>query len=309
MAQPWYRKESYVVTGIILTFAAIFLLLFALSSRAQKNKEPKKQICITFNELPESNSFAEADRDALAYLILQTLKQHEVSAAGFVVGERVESSFDILGQWLNEGHVLGNMTYSNQDLNELGIEKFIENTQMGHDAIEQMLEGFGQKKRYFRFPFLHYGSDLESKRQVGLYLEHMNYTIAHATVVPEDYLYNLQLEKMGKVPDSAEFLRLLNEYINSVLDELERQERLAKELMGRPVRQILLLHFNRLNAVYLDEMLTAIEDMGYEFVSLDKALQDDMYDIAEGYYGGRGVSYTEMLLESNPDMIPAQPRE
>lgn len=308
MARPWYRNESYVVTGVTLVFAVIFLLFLAISGRAQK-KEPKKEICITFNELPESHSFQDADREALAYLILQTLKAHEVTAAGFVVGERVESSFDLLGQWLNEGHVLGNMTYSNQDLHEIGIEKFIENTQMGHDAIEQMIEGFGQKKRYFRFPFLHYGNDIEAKRQVMLYLEHMNYTVAHATVIPEDYLYNLTLEKMGRVPDSAEFERLLNEYINSVLDELERQEALAKELMGRPVRQILLLHFNRLNAVYLDEMLTAMEDMGYEFVSLDKALNDELYDIAEGYFGGRGVSYIEMLLESNPDMIPAQPRE
>lgn len=308
MARPWYRNESYVVTGVTLVFAVIFLLFLAISGRAQK-KEPKKEICITFNELPESHSFQDADREALAYLILQTLKAHEVTAAGFVVGERVESSFDLLGQWLNEGHVLGNMTYSNQDLHEIGIEKFIENTQMGHDAIEQMIEGFGQKKRYFRFPFLHYGNDIEAKRQVMLYLEHMNYTVAHATVIPEDYLYNLTLEKMGRVPDSAEFERLLNEYINSVLDELERQEALAKELMGRPVRQILLLHFNRLNAVYLDEMLTAMEDMGYEFVSLDKALNDEMYDITEGYFGGRGVSYIEMLLESNPDMIPAQPRE
>jgi len=308
MARPWYRKETYVVTLITLAFAALFLLFLAISGRAQ-DKRPTKEICITFNGLPEAHSFEDADREALAYLILQTLKQHEVEAAGFVVGERVEASFDLLGQWLNEGHVLGNMTYSNQDLHEIGIEKFIENVQMGHKAIEQMLEGFGQKKRYFRYPFMHYGNTLESKRQVALFLEHMNYTIAHATVIPEDYLYNLTLEKMGRVPDSAEFERLLNEYINSVLDELERQEMAAQELMGRPVRQILRLQFNRLNAVYLDEMLMAMKDMGYTFVSLDRALQDEMYDIAEGYYGGRGVGYIDMLLESNPDMIPAAPRE
>jgi peptidoglycan/xylan/chitin deacetylase (PgdA/CDA1 family) len=289
----------------------VLAMLVPTASFAQsdsKKKTPKKEICLTFDELPEAASFGESDRNAIAYLTLQTLKSYEIKAAGFVVGERVGTSFDILGQWLNEGHTLGNMTYSNQDLNEIGIENFIENIRLGGEAIEQMIEGFGQKKHYFRYPFLHYGDNVETKRQIEMYLEHMDYSVAHATVIPEDYLYNLTLEKLGKVPDSIAFWSLMNEYVNHVIDEVERQEAMAMELMGRPVRQILLLHFNRLNAVFLEEIILALKDIGYEFVTLDRALADDVYTMPEGYFEGRGVSYLEMVIKSNPDMLPAQPR-
>jgi len=98
----------------------------------------------------------------------------------------------------------------------------------------------------------------------------------------------------------------MNEYINHVLDELERQERLAQDIMGRPVKQILLLRANRLNAVYLDELLGALKEEGYEFVGLDSALKDEIYEIPEDYLGLKGVSFLEMIVQSNPDMMPAQ---
>ncbi|MEW6413322.1 MAG: polysaccharide deacetylase family protein [Candidatus Zixiibacteriota bacterium] len=271
-----------------------------------KSKKSNKQICITFDELPASESFGETDRSAITYLLLETLKKHNVKAAGFVVGDQIEGSFDILGEWLNNGHIIGNMTYSNQDLHELGIEQFIKDIVAGNDALETMLKGFGQKGRYFRYPFLHYGSTVEAKDEVRLYLDENDYTVVHASVVIEDYLYNLSFEKMGTIPDSAEYDNLLNEYVNHVLDEIERMERLSKQILGRPCRHILRLKANRLNAVFLDEMLTAIEDMGYGFIPLDQALDDELYSAPEAYFGLRGVSYLQMIMESDSDYLPAE---
>ena len=269
-------------------------------------KTPTKAICLTFNELPAARGFVDADKEAVNYLILQALRKHEVKATGFVLGENIENSFDVLGQWLNEGHVLGNMTYSNQDLHDLGIEQFIHDIKLGAEALYPMLSGFGQKARYFRYPFLHYGTTVEAKAEIELYLDHQKYKVAHATVVPEDYIYNLTLEKLGKIPDSAEYEILMNEYINHVLDEIERAEENAKLIMGRPVRQILLLRANRLNAVFLDEILTQIKKMDYEFISLDRALKDKLYQHSEAYFGPRGVGWLDMIKFSNPDLLPAE---
>lgn len=276
-------------------------------SQAKKSgKRKTREICLTFDELPVATSFTETDRTAITYLILETLTRHKVKAAGFVVGDQIGDSFDILGEWLNNGHLLGNMTYSLQDLHELGIEQFIHDIRGGSEALETMLKGFGQKRRYFRYPFLHYGNTVESKRQINLYLEEHNYVVAHATVTVEDYLYNLSLEKMGKIPDSAAYENLLNEYLNHVLDEIERSEQMAMLVLKRPCRQILQLRANRLNAVFLDEMLTAIEEMGYKFISLNRALKDKLYSAPEAYFGTRGVSYIEMIRGSDPDHLPAE---
>ncbi|MEW5796142.1 MAG: polysaccharide deacetylase family protein [Candidatus Zixiibacteriota bacterium] len=264
-----------------------------------------KQIAITFDELPAARSFDEVDRQAINDTILAVLKRHKVKAAGFVIGEQIEGAYDILGAWLNQSHRLGNQTFSGQDYNELTPEQFITDIRRGADALEPMLSGFGQKKRYFRFPFLHYGDTPERRKAVTPFLNDRGYVVAPATVLPEDYLYNLNLLKLGKTPDSAKFERLLNDYINHVLDELERVERLAENLVGRQIRHILLLRANQLNAAYLDELLMALEAAGYSFVSLDEALKDKVYKMTEGYYSLKGVGYLDMIEQSDPDLLPA----
>jgi len=297
----------YGLLGIVAIILVILFVSPSLYGQSEgKKAQPSKEICITFDELPAAKSFGEVDRTAVTYLILQALKKHDVKAAGFVVGDQIEGSFDLLGDWLNNGHILGNMTYTNQDLHQLGIEQFIADIKSGEDALKTMLDGFGQKQLYFRYPFLHYGTDAETKKQVKLYLDTNDYTVVHASVVIEDYLYNLTLEKLGKTPDSSQFDALLNEYVNHVLDEIELMETVARQALGRPCRHILRLKANRLNAVFLDEMLTAIEDLGYRFISLDRALDDQLYHEPEAYFGSRGVSYLYMIQLSDPDYLPAE---
>ncbi len=270
------------------------------------NRSGVREICVTFDELPAAKSFEEVDREAITYLILDALKRHKVSSTGFVVGQEIGQSFDILGQWLNQGHMLGSMTFSNQDYNYIGIEAFLADIRRGMDAVEPMLAGFGQKQRYFRYPYLHYGSTTEEKKQAALFIEDRNLQVVHATIVPEDYLFNLSLEKLGRFPDSASFENLRNEYLNHVLDEMERVERLALELVKRPVKHILLLRANRLNAVYLDDLLGIIEEAGYGFIDLDRALKDKVYSQKEAYYSLKGVGYLDMIRQSNPDLLPAE---
>jgi peptidoglycan/xylan/chitin deacetylase (PgdA/CDA1 family) len=293
---------------LAVCFLALLVIVFSPDlCRGDKGKKDQvKEVCITFDELPAAKGFQAVDKNAITYLILGALKRHDVRAAGFVVGEDIEGAADLLGQWLNDGHTLGSMTYSNPDLHVLGIEQFISDVKTGAEAVEPMLNGFGQKQRYFRYPFLHYGNTVEAREQVALFLEHKKLRVAHATVVVEDYLYNLTLEKLGKVPDSVEYESLLNEYVNHVLDEVERAEKAAMQMVGRPVRQILQLRANRLNAVYLDEMLSALEDMGYTFIDLGRALKDEVYRMNEAYFGAKGVGYLDMIRLSNPDLIPAE---
>ena len=265
----------------------------------------KKQICITFDELPVAHAFDEPTAGEVLRPIMDALKKHEVKAAGFVVGQNIGASFDLLGEWLNNGNRIGNETYSFTDLHEVSIEAFIRDLMSGDKELETMLSGFGQKPRYFRYPYLHYGTTIEAQRAVDIYLEDHNIQVAHATVVVDDYLYNLSLQKIGGPPDSAQYDELLNEYVNHVLDQIEATEKLSIKLLGRRCRQILQLRANRLNALFIDEMLTAIKNLGYEFISLDAALRDEVFEQAHGYFGPRGIGYIQMLEQSNPDLIPA----
>ena len=125
------------------------------SSTKQKSKKKKNyQIAITFDELPVSNSFKEFNRDSINSNILAALKKHKVKAAGFVVGIRVEESYDLIGQWLNQGHRLGSQTFSYLDYNSTETNAFLKDIVSGSEILEPMLSGFGQKPRFFRFALL-----------------------------------------------------------------------------------------------------------------------------------------------------------
>ena len=290
---------------LLIVLSLIVVQTISTAPNSKKNKT-KKEICISFDELPVAVGFQDVDREAVSYLILQALKKYEVKAIGFVVGEEIHESFDLLGEWLNSGHAMGNMTFSNQDFNQLSIGQFIDDIKRGEKELAPMLQGFGQKKRYFRYPYLHYGNSSEKKDQLGLYLDNKKYAVVPATVVIEDYLYNMSLDKMGKEPDTTDYFTLMNEYINHVLDEIEASEQLSIEVLGRPCKQILKLRSNRINAVFLDEMLGAIKALGYTFITVEKALNDKAFHRPEAYFGSGTVNFLQMLKDSDPDHLPAQ---
>jgi len=291
---------------ITLMLGLALLSLFIAPVCQAQSKKKSKEMCVTFDELPASRAFGEVDVEALNYLILQGLRNHEIKAAGFVVGSYIEESFDILGQWLNEGHALGNLTNSNQDYHQIDIKSFISDITKGYEILEPMLSGFGQKQKYFRFPYLHYGTKLKSKEAVNIYLEDQDMVTVHATIVVDDFLYNLTMEKLGKIPDSNSLKQLSHEYIEHIILKIQDAELKSKQILGRSCRQILQFRANRINAVLLEEILTAIENLDYKFVSLERALNDKLYGRAEAYYGARGVGFLDMILESDPDHLPAE---
>jgi peptidoglycan/xylan/chitin deacetylase (PgdA/CDA1 family) len=303
---------KFIKENQFLHISLIILLLFAffepakIESQAQeKSNGPSKQIAITFDGLPATESFSEVDAAWVMNRMMAALDSHKVEAVGFVIGKNIGDNYDLLGEWLNHKHKIGNMTFTGSDYNEMSIESFIQDIREGGDALEMMLTGVGQKERYFRYPYLHYGMEPESKRQAKLFLQQTGTVISHATVLVEDYLYNLSFQKLD-LDDTVAVDNLAYEYISHLLDQITSSEQAARELVGRRCRQILRLNANPLNAYLLDEILLVLEEEGYSFISLDKALSDKVFKMPEGYVGMRGVGYLDMLLLTDPDLLPAQ---
>jgi len=273
---------------------------------ADDKSEAKGEICITLDDLPVVRVHDRIERLMITDEILYTLEEFGVNAAGFVVGNNIEGDYDILEAWLGAGHTLGNHTYSHPDLNEVPEKLYIEDIARGAGAIEDILTDAGQEKRYFRYPNLHYGRTYETKKAVREYLDKQGYVIAHVSVDTEDFVYNLQFEKISRNMDSLDYVRLGNEYIDHIMEKLEAAEKLSQEIMGRPIKHILLLHANRINAAFLYDLLSEISLRGYRFISLDRALTDPVYSTPEAYIGPKGLSYPERLSKTDPDMLPAR---
>lgn len=292
--------------------AVLAVIMMRIGGEAQhrpipvQDKTKPQQICVTFDDLPVVRVHDRIERLMITDEILFTLEESGVTAAGFVVGDNIEGDLDILKTWRAAGHVLGNHTFSHPDINEVPQRLYQQDIEKGHQAIEDILAETGQKRRYFRYPYLHYGNTLAVKEAVREYLDDQGYEIGHISIDTDDFAYNLQFEKIYEAADSIEFVRLGEEYIDHVMERLEAAEDLAREITGRSVKHILLLHANRLNGTFLPDLLAEISARGYRFITLDEALADPLYAIPESYIGPKGLSYLERLEKTDPDFLPAR---
>jgi peptidoglycan/xylan/chitin deacetylase (PgdA/CDA1 family) len=237
--------------------------------------------------------------------ILFTLEEFGVTAAGFVLGNNIEGDFDILESWLEAGHTLGSHSYSHPDLNDVPHELYTNDIEKGNDVIEDLLTAAKQTKRYFRYPSLHYGNTYDVKIAVADYLDKQGYIVAHVSIDTDDFAYNLQFEKINQLGDSIKYVQLGDEYLDHVVERIKEAEKIAADLLGRPVKHILLLHANRLNSAFLADLLSEISAQGYSFIPLDEALTDPIYSMPDSYVGPKGLSVLEKLSKSDPDMLPA----
>lgn len=79
------------------------------------NRTAVKKVSFTFDDGP-SKEYTEQ--------ILDTLKQYGVKATFFIIGKNAEKSPEILKKIFDEGHELGNHTYSHPDLRKISEENF-----------------------------------------------------------------------------------------------------------------------------------------------------------------------------------------
>lgn len=83
--------------------------------------------------------------------ILQILKEHQVEAAFFCIGRRIEENKDLLKQVYDEGHLIGNHSYSHDLWFDLfSTQKMNRDLQMMNEAMHKVT---GVKPRLFRPPY------------------------------------------------------------------------------------------------------------------------------------------------------------
>ncbi|WP_197046731.1 polysaccharide deacetylase family protein [Oceanobacillus salinisoli] len=101
----------------------------------------EKRIALTFDDGPEVTYTTQ---------ILEILREKDVKATFFVVGERVRKYPEQLRQMYQDGHAIGNHTWDHPHLPELKDQEFIENIQSAAEEIERVI---GVKPTLFRPPY------------------------------------------------------------------------------------------------------------------------------------------------------------
>ncbi|MFE1027526.1 polysaccharide deacetylase family protein [Streptomyces sp. NPDC058818] len=82
--------------------------------------------------------------------ILDTLAKYDVRATFFVCGEMADYNRDLLSRMADEGHVVGNHTWSHPLLTSLGRSRIRSEMERTSEVVEQ---AYGEPPRWFRAPY------------------------------------------------------------------------------------------------------------------------------------------------------------
>lgn len=258
----------------------------------------EQSVCITIDDLPVVTQIRTADNmNNITTRLLTTLRKHNVPAVGFanegklfngdtLLPERKE----LLQRWLAAGLELGNHTFSHWDANRTPQDKYFGDILRGETITKQLSADAGKPFRYFRHPFLRTGKTPDDKRRLDSFLVAHHYIVAPVTIDNSDWIFASAYEKSLIAGDTAATRRIAAEYVPYMMSKCAFYERNARELFGRNIRQILLIHANRLNADHLEELLTAFTQSGYRFTSLEETLQDEAYG-SDDNFTGYGISW------------------
>ncbi len=264
-----------------------------------------RSVAVTFDDLPGPPaglvSSEVADLRENTRKLLATFAELHIPVVGFVnegklfvEGEEpadAEARKSILKSWVDAGFELGNHTWSHKDLNTTPLAEFEDDVVRGEPVTRALLAERGKKLRYFRHPFLHVGLDLEKRRAFESFLADRGYTIAPVTIDNDEYVYAAVYADALRRGDRSTATAVGADYLRYMESVLAFVEDVSRRLVGREVRQVLLLHANALNADYFGRLARSMKERGYAFIALEDALADEAYRLPDTYVGRWGLSW------------------
>ena len=104
--------------------------------------------------------------------------------------------------------------------------------------------------------------------------------------------------------------RIGRDYVEYMLQMFAFYEDQSKQLFDRNISQVLLIHANELNADWLGALAHRLAGIGYQFVSLDAALEDLAYASNDAYIGPGGITWIHrwaITRDADPAMFRGEP--
>ncbi len=168
--------------------------------------------------------------------ILDVLKDHNVPAAFFLVGNYIEKNPDLVRRMVDEGHIVGNHTMHHYDMSKLSDKAAFQKELTDLEELFRSVTG-KELPKYYRPPQGIYSQkNLEMAKEMGY--KTVFWSLAYA-----DWNNDAQPTK------EQAFGKLLPRIHNGAV--------------------VLLHSTSRTNAEILSELLTKWENMGYRFATLD----------------------------------------
>jgi peptidoglycan/xylan/chitin deacetylase (PgdA/CDA1 family) len=251
---------------------------------------PQREIAVTVDDLPLNGPRFELKRlQDMTGKLLSGITRNRIPVVGFVnesllyVPSETDARIALLKAWSDAGVELGNHTFAHLGFRDTSLAKYEDDFIRGDTVIRVLLKEKGQTPRYFRHPYLQMGPSEGIERSFESFIAERGYRIAPVTVDILDWMFRVAYANARTRRDSEEMKRVSDEYLRFAAVKFEFCERVTNDLFGHPIKQILLIHANELNADNLDGLVRMLKGRGYEFITLEQALQDPVYQFPDKY--------------------------
>lgn len=292
-------QETYAMKASLLSVILVLLLLIIFTGTSVGQQAPKRYVAITLDDLPVvCQCENDAERMEITEKLIATFKKYKMPILGVVNEQKLESNgiveparVALLQKWLDAGYELGNHGYSHKNINEISFEDYKNEILKGERVTRALAQKAGLPYRFYRHPYLSAGDKLQIRRDLDSFLKSHNYVIAPNTITYQDYTFSGAYDAALRKGDMQLAQRIREAYLPYTLSRWEAAEKQSIALFGREIRQILMVHANRINADAFDEVAKAMQDRGYVFISIDEALKDPAYARPDTFDGKVGVTW------------------
>lgn len=294
---------------------ARWLFLLAIPAQALAG-----EVALTFDDLPvygPRETIVEAD--ALTKGLLKGLVRHHLPATGFVNEIQLEgpdraARVDLLAQWLAAGMDLGNHSYSHLSLTTTPVDAYIADVARGETVTRTLLAQRGRTERWYRYPYLETGPTPEVRQRFEGWLAQHGYRVAPVTMENSDWAFADRYDEALASHDAKAAAAIRRAYLTFTARIVVWYRTAAIQLLGREPSFVFLLHASRLNAASIDALARILKHQDLHGVSLDEAMTDPAYRIADSYVGPDGDEWlTRWSLTLHKELpwstLPAVPAQ
>ena len=203
----------------------------------QRDGDHPGLIALTFDDGPDPN---------WTPAILYTLKQEKVPATFFIIGKNGQAYPDLMCRLVNEGHEIGNHTYTHPNLGEIPVSL----TELELNATQRLIESeTGRSTVLFRPPYF---GDAEADKpqevEPAIRAKELGYLMVGLRIDPNDWqlpvtadeIVDRTLQRVGdNNPDTRGQVVLLHDSGGNRAATIQALPRLIHELRARGFRFVL----------------------------------------------------------------------
>lgn len=284
----------------------LILLLFALFI-SQNQTIGQSQVAITIDDVPNTSNFRD---DNFQSKLLSQIDSLKIPVTIFINekliyrNDSVVKNFALLNEWIKRKNItLGNHTYNHSRYSEAGLEAFTQDILEGESITRKLADLYKKELKYFRFPFNDLGKTKDEHEKIDSVLKQYNYINTPFTVESSDWVFNAIYENALKIGNIKDAKHIAQKYIALTLELFDFFDSVSIKYHKRKIKHIYLCHDNKLNADYLAILVDKLQKKGYEFINLDEALEDKVYQQKDFYNKKWGISWFYRWIEDDKERM------